>query len=483
MRDRRSSWGLRLLQRAVAVERDEVEPLLLSCAYFFFVLSSYYILRPMRDEMGVAGGVRNLPWLFTGTLVVMLVAHPPFAALVARLPRRRFIRYTYRFFMANLLLFFALLRLAPTGADIWIGRAFFVWVSVFNLFVVSVFWSFMADIFRNEQGKRLFGFIAVGGTVGAIAGSGLTATLAVTLGPVTLMLISVVLLELAVQCVLRLSKLSERFGELDGVTESASPLAEPGDWQEAEEAVGEATGTPRGGAAGERRVGSSAEEPIGGGVLAGIGQVLRSPYLLGICAYMLLYTIASTFLYFQQAEIVDRTFADRAVTTAFFAKIDLAVNVLTLVTQTSLTGRIIKWLGVALTLTLLPALCVVGFTALGLWSTLSVLVVFQTLRRAGNYAVARPTREVLYTVVSREDKYKAKNFIDTFVYRGGDQIGAWSYALMGWLGLAMSTIAFVAAPIALVWLAVGFWLGRRQDELAGEEPGRHPAGETVPATG
>jgi len=185
---------------------------------------------------------------------------------------------------------------------------------------------------------------------------------------------------------------------------------------------------------------------------------------------MLLYTIIATFLYFQQAEIVDLHFSDRAVRTAFFAKIDLAVNVLAIFMQAFVTGRLIKWLGVAVTLTLLPAVCVFGFLGLGIWPTIAVLVALQTLRRAGNYAVARPTREVLYTVVTREEKYKAKNFIDTFIYRGGDQVGAWSYAAMGWLGLSMSAIAFVAAPICALWLMVGFWLGRRQAILAQTQP-------------
>lgn len=444
----------RLLTRAVDVKEEEVRALLLSCAYYFFLLAGYYILRPIRDEMAVASGVRNLPWLFTGTLVLMLLVHPPFAALVAKLPRTRFITYTYRFFIGNLLVFFALLKFMPESANIWIGRAFYWWVSVFNLFVVSIFWAFMADVFRSEQGKRMFGFIALGGTLGAIVGAATTAWLAQPLGPVHLIPISVVLLELAVQCVRRLSVLSRPaphwLPEESGARVAGLPETEP------------ARGY------GVRAV-ERAEQPIGGNVFAGVVGVVRSPYLLGICGYMLLFTIAATFLYFQQAEIIDRTFTDRAIRTAFFAKIDLAVNVLAIFTQAFLTGRLIKWLGVALTLTLLPAVCVFGFTGLGFAPLLAVLFVFQTLRRAGNYAVARPTREVLYTVVTREEKYKAKNFIDTFIYRGGDQIGAWSYALMNWLGLTMSAIAFVAAPICVVWLVIGFWLGRRQAMLADQQ--------------
>ncbi len=427
---RRSSGApTRLLYRVVDVRSDEVRALLWSCTYFFCVLAAYYVLRPIRDEMGIAGGVRNLPWLFTGTLVGMLIAHPPFAALVSRLPRLRFVSITYRFFMANILVFFALLKVLPESQTIWVGRAFFIWVSVFNLFVVSVFWAFMVDLFSVEQGKRLFGFIGVGGTLGAVAGSAFTAALVARIQPVYLLLGSVLLLEVAVLSVRRLSALPQM------TSRTASPKEDPG-------------------------------EPIGGRVLAGVGHVFRSPYLLGIVAYMLLYTITATFLYFQQAEIVERVFEGRAARTGFFARIDLLVNVLTVGTQVFLTGRIIKLLGVAVTLALLPLLCMVGFAGLGLVPAVGVLVTFQVLRRAGNFAVARPARETLYTVVSREDKYKAKNFIDTFVYRAGDQIGAWSYAAMGWIGLTMTGIAFAAVPIAGVWLLVALWIGRKQTVIA-----------------
>ncbi len=419
----------RLLHRVVDVRSDEVRALLWSCAGFFSVLAAYYVLRPIRDEMGIAGGVRNLPWLFTGTLVGMLIAHPPFAALVSRLPRVRFVSITYRFFMANILIFFALLEILPESQTIWVGRAFFIWVSVFNLFVVTVFWAFTVDLFSVEQGKRLFGFIGVGGTLGAVAGSAFTASLVVRIQPVYVLLGSVLLLEVAVLSVRRLSALPRMTSRV------ASPKEDP-------------------------------DEPIGGRALAGVGHVFRSPYLLGIVAYMLLYTITATFLYFQQAEIVERVFEGGAARTGFFARIDLLVNVLTLGTQVFLTGRIIKLLGVAVTLALLPLLVMVGFTGLGLVPTVGVLAAFQVLRRAGNFALARPARETLYTVVSREDKYKAKNFIDTFVYRGGDQIGAWSYAAMGWIGLTMTGIAFAAVPIAGVWLVVALWIGWKQTVIA-----------------
>jgi len=428
----------KLLQRAVAVEPDEVRPMLLSALYFFLVMAGYFIIRPLRDEMGIAGGVRNLPWLFTGTLVGMLTVHPIYTAMVSRLPRRRFIPLSYNLFAACMLVFFGLLATLPEAQLIWVGRAFYIWTSVFNLFVVSIFWSVMADVFSPGQGARLFGFIAVGGTAGAIVGSSITATLAEQIAPRFLLLVSIALIEVAVLIALVL--LRGRAGE--------HPPAASG------------------------RADSRNDEIIGGGVMAGIAAVVRSPYLLGIVGYMLLYTITATFLYFQQAEIVSEVIADRGARTAFFARLDLAVNTLTIVTQIFLTGRIVRRLGIALSLAWLPLVCVIGFFGLGLLPTLAVLAVFQVLRRASNYAVARPCREMLYTVLDRETKYKAKNFIDTFVYRAGDQIGAWSYAAMGWLGLGMTAIAFAAVPLAGAWMGVGLWLGKRQAVMRRREQPR-----------
>ena len=428
--DSSPSHGLlfRLLRRIVEVQPEEVRALGWSWLYFFSVLSAYYLIRPIRDEMGVAGGVNNLPWLFTGTLIGMMLANPPFAALVARLPRVRFVAITYRFFIANLLLFFLLLQITSGAQSIWVGRVFYIWSAVFNLFVVSVFWALLVDIFTRAQGKRLFGFISAGGTLGGIAGSALTVSLVKHIGPIYLLLISVTLLEVAVFSVRRLSRLSDALRVKRGLPEQ--------------------------------------DQVIGGGVLAGITHVVKSPYLLNVGLYMLLFTILSTFLYFQQAEIVDRTFTDRAVRTAFFGRIDLLVNLLTLGVQIFVTGRTLKALGVALTLTIVPALSVAGFFTLGLLPTVAVIVGFQVFRRAGNFAIARPAREILFTVLPREDRYKAKSFMDTFVYRAGDQIGAWSYALMGVFSLGVAGTALVAVPISMAWLLNGWWLGQKQEKLA-----------------
>ena len=418
----------KLLQRAVAVETDEVRPMLLSALYFFLIMAGYFIIRPLRDDMGIAGGVRNLPWLFTGTLLGMLLTHPIYTAMVSRLPRRRFIPLSYNLFAVCMLVFFVLLGTLSEVQTVWVGRAFYIWTSVFNLFVVSIFWSIMADVFSPRQGARLFGFIAVGGTAGAMAGSAITVSLAEQIPTRFLLLVSIVLIELAV--VIALALLKSR-------PSTTGPAPAPSET-------------------------SNDHDIIGGGVWSGISAVFRSPYLLGIVGYMLLYTITATFLYFEQAEIVSEVFSDRGARTAFFAKLDLAVNTLTIVTQIFLTGRIVRWFGVAFSLAWLPLVCIIGFFGLGFAPTLGVLAAFQIFRRASNYAVARPCREMLYTVLPRETKYKAKNFIDTFVYRAGDQVGAWSYAAMGWLGLGMTGIAFATVPVAGIWLGIGWWLGTKQ---------------------
>jgi ATP:ADP antiporter, AAA family len=421
----------RLLKRLIDVRPAEMQALGWSWLYIFCVLSSYYILRPIRDEMGVAGGVENLQWLFTGTLVGMILVNPPFAALVAKLPRVRFIAIAYRFFIANLLIFILLLNLATAEQHVWVGRLFFIWTSVFNLFVVSVFWALMVDVFDSEQGKRLFGFIAAGATLGGIAGSSITASLAKDVPATYLLLGSAVLLEAAVFSVRRLARLSDALRQ--------RPAAQSG------------------------------ETLIGGNILSGLTHAFKSPYLINMSVYMLLFAITSTLLYFQQLEIARQSFAERGARTAFFARIDLWVNIITLAAQLFLTGRVLRTIGVAFTLAMLPALSILGFGTLAITPILAVLVVYQVLRRAGNFAFARPSREVLFTVVPREDKYKAKSFIDTVIYRTGDQVGAWSYAALGFLGLAMTGISIVAVPISIAWLLNSLWLGRKQEGMAAAE--------------
>jgi AAA family ATP:ADP antiporter len=416
-----------------------------SFVFFFFVLSSYFILRPIRDAVAVTTGVTRLPWLFAGTLIVMLIANPLFSSLVVRFPVRRFVPITYQFFVANLLVFFFIMRTTATQQSLgpyWVGIVFYLWTSVYNLFITSVFWCLMADVFRSEQAKRLFGFIGVGGTLGSITGSAVTAILAPRLGTVNLLLVSVALLESAAIIVSRF---------------------------------------PAGASDASRRQSHTEDRPIGGTVWAGITSLMRSPYLLGIGGFQILFTIGSTLLYFEQTDIVGRYFAGAAERTAVLARIEFAVQTLTVVTQILLTGRVIRWLGLAATLALLPAMTVVGFTALGAAPVLTTLVVFIVLRRGTNFGLTNPAVEVLFTVVPREDKYKAKSFIETFVYRAGDQIGAWTYKLFVALGLGVSAAAIAAVPFGVIWLGLGVWLGRRQGQLAAAERRENPLSSVAQA--
>jgi AAA family ATP:ADP antiporter len=414
------------LARFVRIKPGEGRALLWSWLYVFSLFLAYYVLRPIREELGVAGGVKNLPWLFTGTLIAMMVINPMFAWVVKRWPREKFIAISYRFFMLNLVVFMILLTVSSAEQRIWIGRAFFIWVSVFNLFVISVFWSFVVDVFTAEQAKRLFAFLASGATVGGIAGSALTSGLVNLLGQNWLLIVSILLLEFAVFAARRLSVISDAFKR---------PLEQ-----------------------------QEAHRPVNGKLFAGIVHTFRSPYLLGIALFILSYAVTSTMLYFQQATIAAESFTDAASRTAFFASINLWINGITLVIQLFLTGRIIAWIGIAFTLCAMPLLSVLGFAGLAAFPGIGVFIAFQVARSVSNYALTRPAREVLFTAVSREDRYKTKNFIDTVVYRAGDQVAAWSYAGLLAVGLSLTGIAAVAVPLSLLWLLLGLWLGRRQEK-------------------
>jgi AAA family ATP:ADP antiporter len=435
------------LREAVGARPGEGVVLLWASAYYFLVLCAYYVIRPIRDDMGAASGVENLAWLFTGTMLGMLLVHPLYTSLVSRLTRRRFISWSYRFFILNLVLFFLVFRSVDAAQAIWVGRVFFIWTSVFNLFVVSVFWSLITDVFRPGQGKRLFGVVAVGGTIGAMLGATITTSLVGVLGSINLLLVSALILELAVRAshVLDGAEAAMRAAEAesgDAVSAAAVPAVD------------------------------ASKEVIGGGVMDGIRHILSSPYLLGIATLILFYTISSTFLYFQQVDIVSRVFeGDSARRTQVFGAMDIAVNVLTLAAQLFLTGRVMKWFGVGFALAFLPVVTLLGFSILSVAPVLWVLIGFQVLRRAGNFAIQRPGREALFTVLPRTDKYKAKNFSDTFVYRLGDQVGAWSYSGMAVFGLGLSALAFTMVPLSAAWLVLTLWLGRQYRRREGERAG------------
>jgi AAA family ATP:ADP antiporter len=418
-----------MLKRFVDVRDEEVGAVLWSFLYFFTLMCGYAILRPIRNEMGTAGDVKHLTWLFTATFLVMLAAVPAFSALVARWPRRVVIPRVYRFFLANLVGFFVLLKLGVAREGV--ARAFYVWLSVYNLFVVSIFWSFMADVFASEQGKRLFGFIAAGGTTGMIVGPFLVGRLAERVGPLHLILLSAAMLEVSAQCVRQLSRWAHD-------VQHQAPTS---------------------------------EAPVGGGMFAGLRLMLTSPFLLAMGLQVLLYAATSTFLYYQEVQLVAAVAKDSAARTAAFADIDFWVQVLTLGLQALVTGRVISRLGLGAAMAVAPVLTALGFLGLAAAPVLGVLIAFKSLRGASHYALERPSREILFTTVDREARYKSKSFIDTVVYRGSDTVSAWLQGGLTALGLGMTGLSLAAVPVAGLWLTVSLYLARRQRvRLAAQAP-------------
>ena len=427
----------RWLARLMPATPQERAAALWSFAYFFALLAGYYVLRPLRDQMGIAGGVKNLPWLFTATFLTLLVAQPLYGALVARLPRARFIPIVYHFFVFNLLVFWALLTFDIETAVV--ARVFFVWVSVFNLFAVAVFWSFMADLFTSEQGKRLFGFIGAGGTAGALLGPIITIWLSVPLGPVNLMIAGVIFLELAVFCVYRLER---------NVVVHA------------------------------RAQEQMQTESIGGSAFAAIPELVRSPYILGIGVWVALLSYAATIVYFEQAHIVSDAVKSAGLQTRIFASIDLAVSLLTLITQLLITGQVLKRVGTGVAAAALPAVYIVGFAVLAVIPTLIVVVTVQVMQRWMNFAIANPARQLFFTVVTREEKYKAKNLVDVVVYRGSDALSGWIFDTLQGLGLKLGAIALCSVPVVAGWAVLSLVLGREQEKRSTPSPAQPPPPRT-----
>ena len=414
---------LNRLQRAVPATPQERAAALWSFAYFFTLLAGYYVLRPLRDQMGIAGGVKSLPWLFTATFLTLLAAQPLYGALVARLPRIKFIPIVYHFFVANLVLFWWLLTFGVE--KVVVARVFFVWVSAFNLFAIAVFWSFMADLFTAEQGKRLFGFIGAGGTAGGLLGPVITILLSRPLGAVNLLIVAAVFLEAAVFCVHRLERAADAPSSVD----------------------------PK-------------QQRVGGSAFAAITELIRSPYLLGMALWVSLLSFGATIAYFAQANIVSATVHGAGAQTRIFASIDLAVGLLTVATQVFATGKFLKRFGTGIAAGALPSVYIVGFAALAIAPTLAVVMALQVTQRWMNFAIANPARQVFFTVVGREEKYKAKNLIDVVVYRGSDALYGWVYDSLQALGLKLGGIALCALPVVAGWLILSLALGRRQERLA-----------------
>jgi ATP:ADP antiporter, AAA family len=412
----------RLFARALPATPQERAAALWSFAYFFTLLAGYYVLRPLRDQMAITGGVRNLPWMFTATFVTLLVAQPLYGMLVAKLPRARFIPIVNHFFVANLALFWLFFTLQIDTA--LVARIFYVWVAVFSLFTVAVFWSFMADIFTADQGKRLFGFIGAGGTAGALLGPVITIWLSVPFGPINLLIAAMVLLEVAVFCVWRLEQ-------------AARVHADRGH-----------------------------DERLGGGAFAALPELIRSPYLLGLAGWISLQSFCATILYFEQIHMVAAEIHGAGEQTRIFAAIDLAVNLLTLATQVVATGQLLKRFGTGVAAGALPVVYVIGFVAVFFVPTLAVVLGVQVAQRWIHFAFANPARQVFYTVLGREEKYKAKNLIDVVIYRGSDALYGWVFDSLQIIGLKLGTIALVSAPVAAVWLILSGALGRAQENRA-----------------
>lgn len=412
----------RVMGGLINVRVQEGPAVLWSFLYFFCLLSGYYVLRPVRDEMGILGGIKNLPWMFSATFLGMLATLPVFGAAAARWPRNKLVPGVYFFVISNLLFFFMAMYAGYRPA--LVAKVFFVWLSVVNYFIVSVFWSFMSDLYESEQAKRLFPVIAAGGSVGAIVGPAITASLVKHIGIPSLFLVSAGLFTCATLCVGRLSEWAKDHTQ------------------------------------GDRQHG----EAIGGGIFSGVRLALSNPYLLAIAGYILLLQVLGTFFYLEQTRVVSQALSSSTARTQLFAQLDLSVNGLTLLLQIFVTGRLVLSLGLATCLVLLPLLGGMGLLTVGLWPTLAVVAAASVVRRATEFAISKPAREVLFTVVTREERYKAKNVLDTLVSRGGDALSGWAHNGLAGLGVSVSQMAFASMPAAIAMIAVGLYLGRQQEQ-------------------
>jgi AAA family ATP:ADP antiporter len=414
-----------LLQRFANIRRDEVPPALAAGLFFFCVLTALMVVRPAREALGMQRGIEAIRWLFMGTVLATLLVNPVFGWLVSRFRRLVFVNATYLFFAFGLVAFYLLLVLAPERAGQTSGQVFYVWFSVFNLFAVMLFWALMADRFTLEQAKRLFGAISVGGTLGAIFGPWLASQLAKPLGTPALLLVAAGFLVLALGAAAWLARLRPEEGH------------------------------------------ASAENSlIGGSAWEGLQAVVRSSYLLAICGYVLILAVMATFLYFTRLQMVAALGTDIDMRTAMFARIDMITQVATLLLQALVTGHLMKRLGVPVTLALLPVTAMLGFIGLAIVGSIAALIAFEATFRAVQRGIMRPSRETLFTVVPRADRYKSKAFIDTFVYRVGDVAGAQTEGLLKQLGMGLVALGSVAVPLAAAWMALGVWLGYAQRRRA-----------------
>ena len=422
------------LKKFVNVNPSEIKALLVSCLYFYLVLCAYYIFRPIRNEMTIANGLENIQWLLLLAMLVLFAVMPVFGWITGRFKTRQFMSYCTLFFASNLVIFFFLFNVEER--PLWVSRAFFVWVNVFNMFIVSLFWSFMNDVYSKTQSKRLFAFIASGGTAGALTGPVITNLLVGSFGLGYLLLISAVVLASSVLCINWLIKWKNvEFNE------------DPND----------------------KKIHTVADESLSGSIWDGLLLILKSPYLVGICAFVAIYAIALTFVMIYQAELIEILYTDPIERTKLFSKIDFASTLIALVLQLLVTSNLIRWLGFRSTLMLIPLGITIGFCFLAANPILTVTLVLTVFRRAGDYAIMKPAREMLFSVVSREEKYKAKNFIDTAILRTGDTTGAWLLTGAKAIGASASTIPLIGVGMGIAWCSVAYWLGTQYNRRSGTE--------------
>lgn len=412
-----------LFGRLLGVRPEEYVPVAWSFAYFFCVLSSYYFLRPIRETMAVGSGANTVPNLFTATFVLMMIAVPIFGWFASRYPRRVMLPWVYAFFISNVLVFWYLFAMFDEGTtdQIWLGRAFFVWLSVFNLFVVSVFWSFMADIYTREQGRRLFGLITAGGSIGAMIGGLIAKEFTIKIGFENLFPIVAGLLCAAIFCIFRLRVWARR-KQVDHTSTD------------------------------------DVEKPLGGNPFNGVAHVFASKYFLGIVASSILASLLGTALYMFAAQLVEESIDGTNARVEFFSSINFWTNFFAFLGQLLLVRIVVVRFGVGRALALLPIVSIVGFVILASDPVLGVVAILTIVRRALGFSFSKPTSDMLYSVVSPEDKYKTKNFIDTAVYRFGDIVGSRTIELMLWSGI--SWVSIIMLPFAAIWTFISLWLGR-----------------------
>ena len=413
--------------RWIEVRPGEGRALLYAFGYFFFLLASYYILRPVRDEMAVRSGVGGLPSLFTATFIVSLIIAPLYAGLVSKLRRGLFIPLVYGLLILNIAGFWYMLTYGV--ALEWAARIFFVWLTVYSVLAVSIFWSFMSDLFDKEQATRLYPTIAAGGSLGGIAGSFIVSSMATTIGAANLLLIAGAFLAFTVYFAVGLDKETK-----------AQPAAEKG---------------------------------TGGGWLSGLSTVISDPYMRNIAIWVFLLSLAGTFAYFMQTQIVGDAGLTSDQRTQVFGRIDLFANILIPLIQIALTRLALRKLGVGITLGIVALVFAGGFLALAASPMIAVLVAFQICQRTGQFALSNPARETLFTVVDRDKTYKAKNVIDNVVFRGGDVANSWFFNLLnGVAGMSLSAIAVLGSGIAAGWFVLSLILGRQQARKAETEGDR-----------